>query len=196
MSLVSTDNMSVGPRVGPKVFADVPTQAEVQQARRGAGVMMLVSVFLAGLLLASVIGFWLYLTLIKNPEIDQLKKDNDQLAADYSALQTQHAPVAEFSTIGERQAEALQLRGEVEGKLRQDGWGDVRARLLRGNNSGNRVLLAQYDLNPRAWRDLAQQQVDTQVNSLQALSAAIDKLGPLPRQVPVPPPVAPALAPP
>lgn len=111
MSLVASDGH--GRRIGPKVFADVPSQRELASAKRGRAVMLLITCLLLGALLLSLaaVGFFAVKVL---PQVDELKQTVVERDEDIVALQADLAMYREYDPLQTQRNEIEDLRAEIK----------------------------------------------------------------------------------
>lgn len=111
MVLVPSDDRPRVPRVGPKVFADVPSTAEVTKLKRSRGAFFVALVFLLGLLVA-VGGFAAYLWQQQqqhDEQIADIEKERNDAEAEVEKWQ------ADYRRDTADYTEFNRLRGEVNG---------------------------------------------------------------------------------
>lgn len=110
-TLMSGDDMPMG-RVLPKVFSDVPSAEEVRQANEAAkrakaraGGLLLVTLLLAGALVAAVI--FIVMTL-NNPQTADLVKERDKALAEVTRLKGEETRLT--AEVGKAQSVAENVR--------------------------------------------------------------------------------------
>ncbi|MFT3727239.1 MAG: hypothetical protein QM759_05390 [Terricaulis sp.] len=178
MSLVQGDERYT-PRVGPKVFADVPTQAEVQGAKRGRAAMLLIALFLAGLLVAAVlvIGWFLQQKYPDQTEPGGAKKQIEALTTQHDTDTTRihdlENQVAPFSTVSTAEGNAAVVIGRIQELMVQRP--DARDRLA----TLYKDQWAAYDrLVNRSWMPGSLTQIQADSGKIGTLVDAINRLPP------------------
>ncbi|MDP3738399.1 MAG: hypothetical protein Q8R02_13475 [Hyphomonadaceae bacterium] len=183
-------------RVGPKVFADVPSQRELDDARKSRNGLVIWTVLLAGALIAAV-AFIVYLTVLERPVpvdnsiIERVKAA--ELARDGAVAETAkkqqeltnlQSLVGEYRGIAERQRDFGQLQADIRAAISPPGLPEAE-RKAREADVRNRLRLlktewAAFDEGAK-WagtsKDQVQAGLDNQVNSLITLKGRIDGLG-------------------
>lgn len=190
-------------RIGPKVFADVPSQRELDEAKRavedakkGRNGLAVWTVLLAGALIAAV-AFIVYLTVLERPPapdntlFERIK--TAELARDAAVAETGkkqqeltnlQSLVGEYRGIAERQRDFGQLQADIRSAISPPGLAEPE-RKAREADVRNRLRLlktewAAFDEGAK-WagtsKDQVQAGLDNQVNSLITLKGRIDGLG-------------------
>lgn len=175
MTLVSSDDR-LAPRVGPKVFSDVPTQEELRSAKRTSGWIVAVCLFLAGMLAAAVAYHFLSASQWSKTE-ETLTEERDnavealQLKSDeYETLQSSFGPYRSLQSAEGRGALVI---GRIQELLqaRPTARQDLGALYRRQWEAYDRLL-------SRPWVSRIEAEVANDVAQLGALPDAIERIPP------------------
>lgn len=191
------------PRIVPKVFADIPSQHELDSARRSRNGLALWVLLLAGALIAAV-AFIVYLTVLQRPpppdntlltRMEAAEKARDEALGQVTAKQTEltnlQSLVGGYRGIAEAQRQFGQLQADIRAAISPPSLPDAE-RQAREADVRNRLRLlrtewATFDEGAK-WAGTSKDQVqagfENQVNTLVTLKQRIDGLG-------LPPPPAP-----
>jgi ABC-type multidrug transport system fused ATPase/permease subunit len=126
MSLVTGD----GRRVGPKVFADVPSAAEVTSLKRSRGQWFVVSILLLGALLAAGAALF-YFTNTPSQiagQVEELQDEVKRLGEVNVQLDQEKRELQRFEPINALYARSEQLRGEIRDRIAERPGAVVRTR--------------------------------------------------------------------
>lgn len=177
MTLVPSDER-YSPRVGPKVFSDVPTQAEVQSAKRTAGWIVAICLFLAGALAFGAVLY--FLEKSKWQEAEQTLTEDKEAAerdlatrnAEFASLQDEFGP---YRPLSQAEREGGVATRRIEELLAERPSARQRLTALY------RQQWAAYDrLKARAW---VGGQVATLQNDARAVAPLVTAIENLPREV-------------
>lgn len=195
-TLMSGDDMPMG-RVLPKVFADVPSAEEVRQANEAAkrakaraGGLLLVTVLLAGALVAAVI--FIVVTL-NNPqtadlvkerdkalgEVTRLKGEETRLTGEVTKAQTAAANIrtqfAVFTPIANLESDLSARREEIRKLIEQAPKAETGVKDPAGWDAyKGRTNWPAYQ-NTGDWKGYIAENLQRQMSSLDVLKAKIDK---------------------
>lgn len=179
MTLVPTDDR-VAVRVGPKVFADVPSAAEVSAVRRSRGALLIWVVLLAGMLLAcfAVLAFTLGNPAPEVAQLEEMTKQRDEQQQLATRLQGQVNQLGSFARIAELERQTGEARREID---------QVPPQIMA---NARRLIPARdwapYDRPYVFDKEAEATRVDSQMTKLRALQQRIEAL-PLPSGVPCDP---------
>jgi hypothetical protein len=194
MNIVPTDG-ALGPRIGPKVFADVPSaaelasaKAEVSDARKGRAVFLLITVLLLGALVAAV-AFAVVNTGSSQKRIDELTAANikliednkrvvDKAALDLKDLQDKNGKMAAafgpYQSIATQESQVSQLQQQIRAKTDQSAYsGFVLTQRERAALDSTGAWLAP-SLNGSSWKARVQENLTRQIADLQTLQQRVE----------------------
>lgn len=116
MTLVSGDDRPRMPRVGPKVFADVPSQKEVTELKRSRGAMFVFAVLVIGLLIAALVALGFLYTQNQQATAanEELTAQVAELTSDKQKLDDELNSYDEYRGIMDLRAQADRLRAEIK----------------------------------------------------------------------------------
>jgi len=195
-TLMSGDDMPMG-RVLPKVFADVPSAEEVRQANEAvkrakarAGGLLLVTVLLAGALVAAII--FIVMTL-NNPQTADLVKERDKALAEVTRLKGEETRLtgeivkaqaaaesvrtqfAVFTPVANLEGEISTRREEIRKLIEQAPKAETGVKDPAGWDAyKGRTNWPAY-LNTGDWKGYVADNLQRQLASLEALKAKINK---------------------
>jgi hypothetical protein len=185
MSLVSSD--LPGPRIGPKVFADVPSaaemagkEAEAASARRGRSMMLIISVLLFGALLATV-GFAVMTANANTAERtawDKEKKEmTDKVASMTTELETAQRLLRPYQDLATSEALLAMAKEDLNGALALPTYAPIKSGLTPAENQ---VLSGQKPwpgtLNATSWRELTARNLQSDRGDLTRLNGKVAEL--------------------
>lgn len=176
MSLVSNDDPYT-PRVVPKVFADVPSQAEVTDLRRSRSTMAVWFFVVLGMLIAAIAAL-VFVTAIAKPapagpseaqvaaerQLADARKELDRANAHLSEL-------AQFDNINTAQKDIASYRASIAKWMEDSARANARTRIPRR-------AWAAYDTPLPDWKPGVELSLTQHRDSLQALDAALENLAP------------------
>ena len=173
MAIVSSDGNR---RIGPKVFADVPSAVELASVRRSRGQMFVLAILLLGLLIATAFGAYLLWGQVASaaPERQALTQQVTDLTAERDALRLQLAEeYDEYSVINERRARVAELRSQIAAVIDQHS-------AAANNLPRNSAYLSLRDTNGSwgASKLQAENALTEEINSLTAELAAVRRYRP------------------
>lgn len=195
MNLVPTDS-TMGPRIGPKIFADVPSAAElasaqaaVAGARRGRSVFLLFTVLLLGALAAAVAFVFIdrdgsqlkiselttangKLTEEKNLAVQKAEGEVKRLQGDNAALM---ASIAPYRAIANQEGQVNQLREQIRSKTDQPAYSGFRMTAAERKALDSSAAWPAAALSGVSWKERVQENLTQQLTQLEALQARVDK---------------------
>ena len=198
MNVVPSDN-ALGPRVGPKVFFDVPSaselataKAEVADARKGRAAFLLITVLLLGALIAAV-AFAVVnngssqrriselteqnvdLTKQKDQAVEQAKRDMQGLQDKNNKLSTDFGP---YQSLASQEQRVSQLQQQIRAKTDLPVYkGLTLTQRERAALDSTGAWLAP-SLNSSSWKARAQENLARQIADLEALQQRVDNYTP------------------
>jgi cell division protein FtsL len=176
MTLVPADD-TLRVRVGPKVFADVPSAAELADARKGRGQMAVWLVLLLGMLISTAAFLVFQLMTAGTVKADLEKQVEDaqeevtRTKADYARLEGRLAELGEYERIDALSNQAAALRADIAKMLADPARADLRTRIPARDW---RV----YDTPFPSWKDDVEGRLNTHVTELQAFANRVESMGP------------------
>lgn len=180
MSLVSV-NDGYGTRIGPKVFSDVPTVSEVREAKRGRAFLLLVTLFLAGLLVAAAlaIGYLLSQDYPTQDHPGQVKQELSDLRAETDRqrgeIETLTEQAGRFSTVHAAENSARVTIGTIDDLL--DTRPGARDLLLRQSAATYRPMWDAYDeVRDRRWQSATVRGIEENTRAMTPLIVAIERI--------------------
>lgn len=217
MSTVFPSGGALPARVPPKVFADVPSARELEEAKRAVqdmrksrNSMTLGLILMAGMLIAAA-AFIVFLIVQPKPEAPPVDPKNDpaqlnqQITDLQATLKTSRENLAmaqeqlkPFDGIPEAQAQYAKLSNEIGGIVADtETYGNIKQRTIANRRNPTTDQWAVYERGVAkagvpTWRgeDAGQVKasIQDQVNALSGLIEQIKATGPLPTVVVGPPP--------
>jgi hypothetical protein len=198
MNLVPMDS-TLGPRVGPKIFADVPSAAELAEARasaagarKGRSMLLLITVLLLGAL-AAVIAFVFFdrdasqakiselttantrLTEEKTQVVQKAEADVKRLTDESSKLATHFGP---YRTIADREGQVTQLREQIRAKTDQPVYAGFRMTAAERKALDSSAAWPPAALSSVSWRPRVEENLALQVAQLVALQDRVEQYVP------------------
>lgn len=128
MSLVSVDDRPLQPRVLPSVFSDLPSAAELQEARRSRNNLAILTVLLAGALVAAGVAVFFLYSQMGNPsqqvaDLERVVREkNAQIASLESDTNQYRTLLGQFEVIREPLNQGQTLRNQIRDELARRPW--------------------------------------------------------------------------
>ena len=194
MNLVPTDG-TLGPRIGPKVFADVPSAAElasaqaaVAGARRGRSVFLLLTVLLLGALAAAIAFVFIdrdaaqtkiqELTTANGKLTDEKNQAVQKAEADVKRLQGENASltsaIGPYRTIANQESQVNQLREQIRAKTDQPAYSAFRMTAAERRALDGSAVWPAVALSGVSWKERVQENLGQQLTQLEALEARVE----------------------
>lgn len=187
-------------RIGPKVFADVPSAKELEDARRAADSMRrgrnaatLWLILMTGALIAA--GVFIYFLLSRpaptpNPADDpdtlrrQIAQLEGSLTTSRSNLEAAQKRFESFAGLPEAEERFREVSREIRGFVEDPKYGDIKARTIRAKPTPTTAQWLVYEKGQPVWKgeDASQVKasVEQQVRDLEELLRQINATGPVP----------------
>jgi hypothetical protein len=195
MNLVPTDS-TLGPRIGPKIFADVPSaaelasaQAQVAGARRGRSIFLLITVLLLGALAAAVAFVFIdrdasqrkigeltaangKLTEEKNLGVQKAEGEAKRLLGENTKLTTYFGP---YQAIAGQESQVTQLREQIRAKTDLPVYSSFRMTAAERKALDSSAAWPPATLSGISWKARVQENLALQVTQLEALQERVEK---------------------